>query len=219
MHKLAVSGRTGRSRFLPLTVIALMLALVVSISIARPASAHAATYSLSPQQISMTINGRMYMTAPGVAVRLPTTYPDGSKGWIDFTAGTTGATGSARLTANSVSPNTVSCKTAYGTQTWRNGLNQILISYTLSQYWCYDGTNIVSYDYPGDNYQTHYGWSLANQAVAITQYPTPQWARSAGTFRFNGPFGIGCKSGENTIYWYGTGLQSNQYNTNSYYGC
>lgn len=206
-----------RLRLLPLTVTVMSLTLAMSIASAHPALAHAATHSgaVAPQQITMTINGQVYHTTSGGVVRLPTTYPDGSKGWIDFTAGTVG---NSDLAATHVIPDTTSCTTAYATQTGRNVLGGEIYHFTLSQYWCYNGTAIQSYNQPGDSYASYNGWSLAEQSTML-EGVNPAMGDSRSFWRFNGPFGVGCKSGRNEIFWYGTGMHTNQFDTNSYFGC
>jgi hypothetical protein len=199
-----------RLRLPALTLAALTLLLALSAFTSAP------TFAQAPQsqQISVTVNGHVYMVALNTTLKLPTTYADGSKGSVGFTP-----SAQPTLATNvAVTPYASGCKTAYATQTFYNAFGGVLASFTISQYWCYDGTDITYYTSPGDSYSTGYGWSLANATVNIVSIYA-QWGHTDGTFRFNGPFGIGCKSGQNTIYWYGTGNFSTQFNQNSYYGC
>jgi hypothetical protein len=214
-----MSQRSIRPRILSIVVCIPALALALILSTAETAAAHAASPSTRSQQVVVKINGKIYHTSSGAPVRLPTTYPDGSKGWIDYTPGTAVT---ARQSAASISPKTVNCREATATQTWRNLVGTILAQYVLHQYWCWDGTVIKSFNAPYATWTTNLGWSLANSGVLVTQVPvidSSQWGSSFGSFRFNGPFGIGCKSGANELYFYGNGQNSNTYNTNSYYGC
>ena len=106
----------------------------------------------------------------------------------------------------------------YPTQVEYNIVGTLLYSYTLSQYWCSDGTNITDATYPGDSYQTGLFWSLYKEAHGLTSLTDTQGV-STGVWRFNSPFNIYCKSGRNVIYFYGNGQASFSYDNNHYFGC
>ncbi len=199
-----------RLRLPALTLVALTLLLAFSAFTFAPT----AVQTSKSQQISVTINGHVYTGKLNETLKAPITYANGSQGLVGFTL----SIRPALANHAAVMPKVTSCRTASANQTFYNAFGGVLASYTIYQYWCYNGTSIVSYNQPSNSYSTGFGWSLAGSAVAIVSH-TSTVGHTDGTFRFNGPFGIGCVSGENTIYWYNTGNNSNQYNQNSYYSC
>lgn len=199
-----------------LVLFVIISALVTSMEVATAAPARASARAM--QTAHLVINGRSYDMAWGQSIVQPTTLPDGSKGWIRFHANLMPAYPKQGVgQASSADP----CQTASGTETWTDYAGLTLISYSLYQYWCYDYTHVTSYTTAYEHNSEFFGWSLANHSEGTNYFPNwfPDEGIGTGQFRFNGPFGVGCKSGSIVIDFYGDGSHPVFKYYGGYYGC
>lgn len=184
---------------------------------AQPAFAHGAS-QLPHGTATLALEGKVYQLTQGKTLRVPITLPDGSKG---FASATFDADPSPAHTS-AVSPSGVSCQTGHINLSFYNVYGSTLGSYTLFQYWCWDGTNITEWDNPYEQSYGQFGWSLVNHAETLVLPPNDEsdkYGESQGIFRFNGPFGIGCKSGRIDLYFYNTGNYTALSEFDSEFGC
>ncbi len=75
---------------------------------------------------------------------VPTTLPDGSKGYASATFGADISAAHTLATSASGDP----CQTGHVNLSFHNAFGTTLGSYTLFQYWCWDGTDITDWDNP-----------------------------------------------------------------------
>lgn len=203
-----------RSRLCAQMVLVLTLALCLSVFALPSATAHAAV----AQTVPVTIHGQVYRITPGTTLKFPFTYHDGTHGWVLYTFT------DAPARAATPQPASINCKTANSSQWFTNVYGGVLAKFNMSQYWCYNGTQVTVNppNRPTYSYSTGYGWSLygANALnYGLYGYPPSTAYEAWGSFRFNGPFGIGCVSGDNFIDFYGSGSYHVSYDQASQYGC
>lgn len=198
--------RFGQPKVLSIALTMLVCALYFSAITAPRASAH----SVASAQVHAIINGRVYMMIAGRKLTFPITYSNGSKGTISHMANI----------ENFKTAGGDPCHYGSGNTTYYNIFGQTLASYTFYQYWCYNGSTITSINAPYAEWSTYLGWSLANHLESTVFSGVGKTVgESVGTFRFNGPFGIGCKSGRIEGLYYGDGGFSPEYTDGGFYGC
>jgi hypothetical protein len=199
-----------------LALIVIASALMTSLESVTAASAQASATTMNSAHL--IINGKPYDLAWGQNIVQPTRLPDGSKGWIRFRADLTIVQPNHKVgQVSSDDP----CQTASGTETWTDYAGFTLISYSLYQYWCYDYTHVTSYTTAYEHSSEYLGWSLANHSEWTNYFPDwfPDEGIGTGQFRFNGPFGVGCKSGSIAIDFFGDGSHPVFKYYGGYYGC
>lgn len=186
-------------------------------------AAHAAT-APPHSTFTVTFGATVYHLTAGQSIRFPVTFADGSRGFEEF-----GSSANAPIVLPGsfaiASPDTViGGGTACQNQAaWLSGVNiygQTIWTYTMYQQWCYDGTSVVSHNNPTYSWWVApaVGWSLANHAE-WTAFISSTQGQGEGTMRANGPFGIGCASGETLVTYYGDGSYNAIAGPMSEYGC
>ena len=90
-----------------------------------------------------------------------------------------------------------------------------------TKYWRYGYTHVTSYTTAYEHSSEYLGWSLANHSEWTNYFPDwfPDEGIGTGQFRFNGPFGVGCKSGSIAIDFFGDGSHPVFKYYGGYYGC
>lgn len=206
-----VRRKLSRTPLLLATVLVLLFFTSMAMT-SHTAFAHSAKQA-PHGTVTFVVDGKAYPLVQGKTFMVPTTLPDGSKGYLGATFGT-----SLSAAPNSGDP----CQTGHLTLQFYDAAGIVLGSYTLYQYWCWNGTNITSWNNPFAQWYSQLGWSMANHTESLTIPPSEEsdkYGKSEGKFRFNGPLGIGCKSGLINLYFYNIGNYTGSAIFTSEFGC
>jgi hypothetical protein len=171
---------------------------------------HGVTRSVPLLASWASIAGHRIKLYPGQEVNLPY-----DKGSFHFQLVQQPVSIASKDLSPAIKASSTGCSDASAQISWKDVLGWTVMSYTILQQYCYNGTAITWFPSQNESWSTNWGWNLTSHSAWHTWFSYPVAAYAHGNYAFNygfptpwGNVGFASTSGWVEIYIYGNGTYS-----------